>query len=155
MHPLGRSDKRALKLPLLGFNVVIDPDSGMYVARSPRDPPRTSLISTDIDRSARRKNISDVSFTLLPLHTRTRKCPLVPGLESSELLYTCHARVQRPARRPTTTAHQTQPRRNTSRECDLLSRSLTQSASSTCAMAERSRSLKILLTRFSCSEWCA
>lgn len=79
MHPLGRSDKRALKLPLLSFNGVIDPDSGMYVARSPGDPPRMSLLSTDIDRSARRKNISDVSRALLPLHIRIRKCPLVPA----------------------------------------------------------------------------
>jgi len=108
MHPLGRSDKRALKLPQLSFNGVIDPDSGMYVARSPkeRDPPRTSLLSTDIDRSARRKNISDVSCALLPLHITHPGNVHSSRLESFRLLYTCHARVHQ---RPTTTAHQTQP----------------------------------------------
>lgn len=120
MHPLGRSDKRALKLPLLSFNGVIDPDSGMYVARSLRDPPRMSLLSTDIDRSARRKNISDVSCALLPLHTRTRKCPLVPAR-----IVRFYIRATRASARDRVRRHIKRSRgRNTSREGDLLSRSL-------------------------------
>lgn len=129
MHPLGRNDKRALKLPLLGFNGVIDPNSAQWhICGSLVERPSSNVAAIDrYDRSARRKNISDVSCALLPLHT---KHPVnvhpswglgMLGFESSSF-YICATRASTDDQQRT--AHQMQPERNTPSKCDLLSRSL-------------------------------
>jgi hypothetical protein len=104
-----------------------------------QDPPRTSLLLTD-DWNIREKKKYFRRFvgSLLPLHIRTQKYtrPLV-RLERS--LYT---QAVRAPTRPATTTHQTQPRTSTLAKYDLLSRSAERISY---AMAERSRSLKMLV----------
>jgi len=79
MHPLGRNDKRALKLPQLGFNGVIDSDSGMYMARSPKERPSSNVVAIDRYRPkcAKKKYFRRFMRASSTSRNALRKCPLV------------------------------------------------------------------------------
>lgn len=135
MHPLGRGDKRALKLPLLGFNGVIDPDSGMYVARLSREGPSSNVAAIDRYRPKceKKKYFRRFARASSTSSTRTSKCPLVRLESPSAFMYVPRASTA------TTMAHRTQPGRST-RMWFVVAFS-----SERISRRERSRSLKTLV----------
>lgn len=118
MHPLGRSDKRALKLPLLSFNGVIDLDSMWHVCGSlGRETLLECRCYRQILTEVREEKIFPTFRARFFHFTHASANVHSSRLESSAFIHV-------PRARPGTTAHQTQPGRNTPRECVICYRVL-------------------------------